>query len=184
MKNLITALLLLLIIQQGNAQSKFFTKTGYAKFYSEAPLEDIQAINNKVQSIIDMSKSAVAINVPITAFQFENSLMQEHFNENYMESEKWPQAKFAGTFVSDEAIDLKQNGVYDVQVKGKMTIHGVTKDIDAIGTIEVNDAKLIAKTSFMVLLADYEIDIPKIVFKNIAEEVEVTVELKYLPLKG
>ena len=81
-------------------------------------------------------------------------------------------------------LDLKQNGVYDVQVKGKMTIHGVTKDIDAIGTIEVNDAKLIAKTSFMVLLADYEIDIPKIVFKNIAEEVEVTVELKYLPLKG
>jgi polyisoprenoid-binding protein YceI len=184
MKNLITAFFLLMLVGEANAQTKFFTKTGYAKFYSEAPLEDIEAINNKVQSIIDMEKSEVAINVPITAFQFENSLMQEHFNENYLESEKWPMAAFSGYFVSDGVIDINKNGVYEVRVKGKMTIHGVTKPMDTVGSIEVDNNKVVAKTSFMVKVADYDIEIPTIVFKNIAEEVEVTVELKYLPFKS
>jgi len=184
MKNLITALFLFLLMSEANAQTKFFTKTGYAKFYSDAPLEDIEAINNKVQSIIDMEKSEVAINVPITAFQFENSLMQEHFNENYLESEKWPTAEFSGYFVSEAPIDLKKKGTHKVKVRGKMTIHGVTKPMDTIGSIEIDDNKIVAKTLFMVKVADYDIEIPTIVFKNIAEEVEVTVELKYLPFKS
>ncbi|SMG13611.1 YceI-like domain-containing protein [Marivirga sericea] len=184
MKNLLIPMLLLILSQQGHAQDKYFTKTGYAKFYSEAPLENIEAINNKVQSIIDMKRSEVVINLPITAFQFENSLMQEHFNENYMESEKFPLAKFQGYFVNGAPIDMTVDGSYEVQVKGKMTIHGVTKPLNIGGVIKVTDNNVLATTKFMIRVADYDIDIPTIVFRNIAEEVEVTIELQYMPLKS
>lgn len=184
MKNLIILILLVLITSQLKAQGKFITKSGYAKFYSEAPLENIEAINNKVQSIIDIHKSEVVINLPITAFQFENSLMQEHFNENYLESEKYPNAKFEGYFESLSPINLNKPGIYDVVVKGNMTIHGVTNRLSTAGSIKVEDKKIVASTVFMIKVADYDIKIPTMVFKNIAEEVEVTIELQCLPFKS
>jgi len=184
MKNTIITSLLIIFALGANAQNKFITKTGYAKFFSEAPLENIEAINNKLQSIIDMQKQDVVINVPITAFQFEKSLMQEHFNENYLESEKFPTAEFRGYYTSKAPIDLKKSGTYDVVVKGKMTIHGVIRDLNTRGKITVKGNAIDAETVFMIKLADYDIDIPTIVFKNIAEIVAVTVKLHYLPLKS
>lgn len=184
MKTIISIILLLTAFTEVQAQDKFFTKSGYAKFYSEAPLENIEAVNNKVQSIIDMQKQDVVISMPMTAFQFEKSLMQEHFNENYIESEKFPSAEFDGYFTGKDRIDLSKSGAYEVIVKGNMTIHGVTKSISTKGTIEVDGKTVTAKAVFMIKVADYDIDIPTIVFKNIAEEVEVTVALSYLPFKS
>ncbi len=184
MKNLLILILLFVMLSEAQAQEKYFTKAGFAKFYSDAPLEDIEAINNKVQSIIDMQKNDIVINVPITGFQFGNSLMQEHFNENYLESEKFPSAAFQGYFESQTAADMSKPGVYEVIVKGNMTIHGVTKRLSTVGVIKVGDNKIIASTVFNIKVADYEIKIPTMVFRNIAEEVEVTVELQYLPFKG
>jgi len=166
------------------AQDKFITQTGYTKFFSSAPLEDIEAHNNKVQSVIDFAKQEVVVSMDMQAFEFDKSLMQEHFNENYVESEKYPKAIFSGTFNHGSTIDLTQNGEYAVTVEGTMTIHGVTQPVATEGTITINGTKVNAQTKFIIKVADHDIDIPKIVFHNIAEEVEVTVDLKYNPLNS
>lgn len=166
------------------AQDKYMTQAGYTKFFSSAPLEDIEAHNDQVQSIIDFSKQEVVVSMDMQLFEFEKSLMREHFNENYIESEKYPKAIFKGTFQGDEPIDPTQDGEYSVTVSGNLTIHGITQPISAPGTIRVKDSKVSALTKFVVRVADHDIKIPKIVFHNIAEEVEVTVDLKYNPLNS
>ncbi len=166
------------------AQDKYITREGYTKFFSTAPLEDIEAHNHQVQSIIDISKQEVVVSMPMKAFQFEKSLMQEHFNENYVESDKYPKATFQGVFTSVQPISLDQDGEYEVEVKGNLTIHGVTRPLVTKGMIKVQDQQLSVQTIFKVRVADHKIDIPKIVFKNIAEVIEVTVDLKYQPLNS
>lgn len=184
MKRIIIIHLALLVSNSLFAQDKFITQNGYTKFFSSAPLEDIEAHNNKVQSVIDFSKQEVVVSMDMQAFEFEKSLMQEHFNENYVESEKFPKAIFKGKFSGDNAIDPTQDGEYPVTVEGTMTIHGVTQPITAEGTIVVSGSQVNAQTKFVVQVADHDIKIPKIVFHNIAEEVEVTVNLKYNPLNS
>lgn len=166
------------------AQSKFITETGHTKFFSSAPLEDIEAHNDQVQSVLDFTKQEVVVSMAMQDFEFDKSLMREHFNENYVESEKYPKAIFRGTFSNGSTIDPSQDGEYTVTVKGTMTIHGVTQPITTQGTIVVAGEKINAQTKFTVKVADHDIDIPKIVFHNIAEEVEVTVDLKYDPLNS
>jgi polyisoprenoid-binding protein YceI len=184
MKKIIVIYVALLISNSLEAQDKFITQTGYTKFFSSAPLEDIEAHNNKVQSVIDFAKQEVVVSMDMQAFEFDKSLMREHFNENYVESEKFPKAIFKGTFSNGSTIDPHQNGEYPVTVEGTMTIHGVTKPVKTKGTIVVNGSQISAQTKFMVRVADHDIKIPKIVFHNIAEEVEVTVDLKYDPLNS
>ncbi|GAA5020350.1 hypothetical protein GCM10011506_05050 [Marivirga lumbricoides] len=184
-KIILAAFLMLFVVVKITAQeSKYFTTDGVAEFFSEAPLENIEARNEKVQSIIDLSKGDVVISIPINGFVFEKSLMQEHFNENYMESEKFPKAEFQGIFTSATPIKASRNGTYEVEVKGNLTIHGVSKPLTTKGIIKVDKNTLIATTTFFVKVADHKIEIPRIAFKNIAEEVKVTVEMKYLPFKS
>ncbi len=166
------------------AQSKFITETGYTKFFSSAPLEDIEAHNDQVQSILDFTKQEVVVSMAMQDFEFDKSLMREHFNENYVESEKYPKAIFKGTFTGSDTIDPSQNGEHEVTVTGTITIHGVTQPVTASGTISVSGSQVQAKTKFIIRVADHDIKIPKIVFHNIAEEVEVTVDLKYNPLSS
>ena len=184
MKNIIVIYMALLISNSLVAQDKFITQTGYTKFFSSAPLEDIEAHNNKVQSVIDFAKQEVVVSMDMQAFEFDKSLMREHFNENYVESEKFPKAIFKGTFTNGNTIDPSQNGEYAVTVEGTLTVHGVTQPITSEGMIVVNGSKVSVQTKFTVRVADHDIKIPKIVFHNIAEEVEVTVDLKYNPLNS
>ncbi|MEM9675141.1 MAG: YceI family protein [Cyclobacteriaceae bacterium] len=184
MKNIIVIYVALLMSNSLLAQDKFITQTGYTKFFSSAPLEDIEAHNHKVQSVIDFTKQEVVVSMDMQAFEFDKSLMREHFNENYVESEKYPKAIFKGTFSNGSTIDPSKNGKYDVTVEGTMTIHGVTQPITTKGIIVVDGSNVNAQTKFMVRVADHDIKIPKIVFHNIAEEVEVTVDLKYDPLNS
>ncbi|RPD40039.1 YceI family protein [Chitinophaga barathri] len=149
------------------------------RFYSSAPMEDIEAKTTQGVSAINTATKAVYFKVPINTFQFKKKLMQEHFNENYLESDKYPHAEFKGKVLENP--DLTKDGVYPVTVEGNMLIHGVNKTYKEKGTLTVQNGKLSAKAVFNVRVADHKIKIPSLVIKNIAEVVEVTVEATYLP---
>lgn len=142
-------------------------------------MENIEANNNKVLSIVDLSKGQVAVDLLIKAFEFEKKLMQEHFNENYLESEKYPKSTFKGTFTVPEGLKARTDGVYELDVKGDLTIHGVTKPIETKSTLTLKDGKLSGRLLFNINVKEFEIKIPTVVVKNIAETVEVTANFDY-----
>lgn len=157
---------------------KYITKTGQVSFYSKAPLEDIKADNRQGSFILDASTGEVAVVVLIKSFEFKNSLMQEHFNDNYLESEKFPKSTFTGKITNIQEVQFDKNGTYNVKVSGQLTIHGVTKDISEAGKLSVKGDTVIIESTFFVALADFGIKNDRV--KNIAERIEVTVnaELK------
>jgi polyisoprenoid-binding protein YceI len=174
----LASLFLCIVVLSAQAQ-KYTAEKAFISFYSHAVVEDITAENTKVSTIFNEATSEIVFSVPMKEFKFAKSLMQEHFNEKYVESEKYPKATFQGVVAG---YDPKATGVQNVKAQGKLTIHGVTKDIDVPGTIEVKGNKRSMKSKFMVKVADYNITIPTLVFQNIAEEVEVTIDFLYKPL--
>lgn len=175
-KNLFFLLLATLFCLNLSAQ-KFFTREGKISFYSDAPMEKIEAHNQQATSVIDIESGRMEFAVLIKAFQFEKALMQEHFNENYMESSKYPKATFKGDILNLQEVALDQDGVYPVKVKGDLTIHGVTKQVETDGEITVKDGVISAASTFEVAVADYEIEIPKVVRDNIAKTVRIKVDI-------
>ncbi|MCU4163767.1 YceI family protein [Carboxylicivirga caseinilyticus] len=163
------------------SQHKYRADKGFVSFFSSAPLEDIYAENKTVISLVDLVKREIAFVVTIADFQFEKSLMQEHFNEKYMESHKYPKATFEGTISSPD--ELKEPGTYTVTVTGELTIHGVTKTVEVEGTIMVGESEVVASSEFKVKLEDYKVKVPRLVVRNIAEEVQVKVRLTYYPVQ-
>jgi polyisoprenoid-binding protein YceI len=147
-------------------------------FFSDAAIEDIKADNKKASSIFNSATGEVVFSIPINEFQFEKSLMQEHFNEKYMESDKYPKSTFQGKIAG---FDAKAKGAQQVKATGKLTIHGVTQEVEIPGTIEATDKSVAMKAKFMVKLADHKIAIPQLLWQNIAEQVEVTVDFLYKP---
>lgn len=166
------------------AQDKFFTKNGQIEFYSKAPLESIEAKNKSVTCVLDTKTGNLQFSVLMKGFEFEKALMQEHFNENYVESHKFPKAEFKGQVVNNTEIDYAKDGSYPVKVKGKMTLHGQTRDVETTGTIVVKDGKLDTGASFHIELADYNVVIPSVVKDNISKTVKITVDCKLEPLKS
>jgi polyisoprenoid-binding protein YceI len=171
MKKIAIAIYLLLFAFIANGQSLFSTKSGRVSFHSDAPLEDIEAVNNKVAAILNADNEELAVQMKIIDFEFSNKLMQEHFNENYLESEKYPTATFKGKFI--EKLDLQKAGTYPATAKGTLTVHGVSKEVTIQGTIKSTGQELEAEFDFPIKLENHEIEIPSIVFQKIAEEVEV-----------
>lgn len=161
------------------AQDRYLTRTGHIKFYSHAPLEDIEAHNNKVLSIVDLAKGQVAVDLIIKAFEFDKKLMQEHFNENYMESDKHPKSTFKGDFKVPEGLKSMTDGTYEVDVTGELSVHGITKPLNTKATLIVADGKLSGELAFKVNVEAHDIKIPKVVIRNIADEVEVTASFNY-----
>lgn len=149
-------------------------------FFSEAPLENIEARNKDSKGVIDFSARTFNIRVPIKSFVFEKTLMREHFNENYMESDKYPNASFRGTF--DGKYDLRKNGSYPVTATGELDIHGVKQKRAIPATIEVKGKSIKLVSKFKVKLEQHKIEIPTLVFNKIAEELEVTLESDLLKL--
>ena len=146
-------------------------------FFSDAVLEDITASTTKTNGIIDLKKSEFAFSLPIKEFEFEKSLMKEHFNEKYMESEKFPKATFLGTIRNFNPDAVAQ----DVVAVGKLTVHGVTKEVEIPATMKKSDASYQVNAKFTVRLEDHNIKIPQLLFQNIAESVEVTVDFNFAP---
>jgi len=156
---------------------KYKSQSGSITFFSSATIEDITATTVKSGSVIDLSKRQIVFSVPINTFEFDKSLMKEHFNEKYMESEKFPKAVYSGTFSGfDPSIKGKQNA----SSNGSLTIHGVKKQVKLSGTLEMNDDTMWLESTFIVKLEDYEVKIPKVLWQNIAEQVEVTVKFQYV----
>ena len=152
----------LLLVTTAHAQDRFFTKTGKVEFISKAPLEDIEAKNKTVTAVLDTKSGALQFNVQMKSFEFEKALMQEHFNENYMESHKFPKAEFKGVLANNAAVNYSKDGTYPVTVKGKLTIRNTTKDVEVPGTLTINGDKIEAASTFNILLSDYKISIPSI----------------------
>jgi hypothetical protein len=176
MKRWIIILICALVTINTQAQGKFITKTGKIHFFSTAALEDINATNKSVIGLLDTQTGDLQFAALIKGFEFKKALMQEHFNKNYMESDKYPKADFKGLITNNSAVNYTTNGTYNVTVKGKLTMHGVTKDVDIPGTITVKDGKLTTSSTFNVAVADYNITIPKLYKDNIAKSIKVTVE--------
>lgn len=177
-------LFLLFLLPSALFAQKFFTRSGSVSFYSTTPVEDIEAYNTSANSVFDTESGAIQFAVLMKSFMFEKALMQEHFNENYVESDEYPKAIFKGTISTLEAIDFNTTGIYNVEVSGTMELHGVEQPMTASGTIEVTkEGKIKAKSDFMLRPEDYEIEIPSVVRDKIAREVKVTVDLAYQPLK-
>lgn len=178
MKTSIILILALAITPLLSAQ-KLISKNGHINIHSSTPMEDIDANNNLVASILDPATGTLQFSLLIKSFEFKRALMQEHFNENYMESDKFPKSSFTGKITNFDKVNLKADGVYPVEVKGDMLIHGVTKPIVANGTIEVNKGIVSAKSKFTVIPQDYNIIIPDLVKEKIAKEITITVEVTY-----
>lgn len=152
----------------------FRVQQGSVAFSSEAPLELIQASSDQLTGILDISKGQFAFKVPIASFSgFNNPLQREHFNENYMETETYPNATFTGKIIENISYDKK--GVFRIRAKGKFTTHGVTQERIIPAEISVSPDKVIIRSEFRVLLSDYHIKIPRIVTNNLSKEIKVTV---------
>lgn len=179
MNRIFFCLLILMVISIDVNAQKYFTRDGEVSFFSEAPLEKIEAHNSKATSVIDISTGRMEFAILIKAFQFEKALMQEHFNENYMESDKYPKATFKGNIANFESLDLTKDGEYEVAVKGDLTIHGETKSIETPGIFVIKGGQISAISTFDVTVADYKIEIPSIVRDNIAKTVTINIAVDY-----
>lgn len=162
---------------------KYMTRTGKVSFFSSTKVENIEAFNNEASAVVDSKTGSMVFIVPIKSFKFEKALMQEHFNENYMESGKFPKSEFKGKIDNLSAVDFKKDGIYKVNVSGNMTMHGVTKPVKTNGTIKVAGSSITLNAKFDVSPADHGIKIPATVADKIARSVEVTVAsvLKQIP---
>lgn len=183
-KNLMTALALVLATTVSFAQDRFYTKTGKISFYSKAPLEDIEGKNKTVTAVLDSKSGAMQFAVQMKGFEFEKQLMQQHFNENYVESDKYPKAEFKGAITNNSDINYTKDGTYAAKVKGKLTIHGVTKDVETTGTLKITGGKIDASSTFNVLISDYNIKIPSIVKDKVSNSIKIVVDCDLEPLKS
>jgi type 1 fimbria pilin len=179
MKKILVSVMFLTIISMGAAAQKYYTKNGSVAFYSKASMENIDATNNQALSVLNMPAGDLQFSVLIKSFHFQKALMEEHFNENYLESDKYPKATFKGKITDPSKVDLTKDGTYSVTASGDLTIHGVTKNISTPATISVKAGKVSAKAEFNVALADYKVSIPSVVKNNISETVKVTVICNY-----
>ena len=184
MRKLIILIVLLFTVWGIHGQTRYYTKNGKIFFTATSSLEKIEATNEKATSVIDVSTGGIEFAVLIKAFNFEKALMQEHFNENYAESDKYPKAIFKGNITNIKSIDLNKNGNYPVTAKGLFTLHGETKEILVDGVLTVKDGNITdGKSQFKILLKDYKIEIPSLVKDKISKDVQINVDLNYLLYK-
>lgn len=177
MRTIILCLFILVNTINLSAQDLYKATDGEISFFSEAPVENISAVNKDVKALINAKNAEVAFIVTNVGFKFEKPLMEEHFNENYMESHKYKVSVFKGKII--DKIDFTKDGTYEVTAKGTLDIHGVTVEREIKGTLTISNGKINLTTDFVVALKDHKIKIPSVVVKNIAEVVKVTVNINF-----
>src|SRR5690349_3081233 len=183
MKKIIAVAISLCIISFSHAQQRYFTKNGKVTFYSKTPMENIEARNSNAVSVLDKITGQLEFSALARGFEFEKALMQEHFNENYIESDKFPKAVFKGKMDDVSKVNFSKDGKYDVSVAGTLTIHGVTKQITAPGTITIEGSNILAAANFSLIPEDFNISIPAIVREKIESNLRVEVMAKYQPIQ-
>jgi hypothetical protein len=174
-KKCIAIFTLITAIHLTGFSQQYSTRTGFIGFYSKTPLEDIRAENNQVYAIIDAGKKNLAFALLLKGFVFAKELMQEHFNENYVESDKYPKASFSGAYTGD--IQLDKDGVYKVIVKGNLTLHNVSKPVETPATLEVRNGRLLGQAEFKLKPEDFKIGIPSVVRDKIDKEMAVKIRI-------
>jgi hypothetical protein len=179
----IFAIAAFVIAAQSTYAQKYFTKDGTIRFFSDAKMEKIEGTNNKATCVLDASTGAIEWSVLNLGFVFESAFMQEHFNETYMESPKFPKAIFKGQVENMASVNLKKDGTYKVKVKGDLTMHGVTKNITVDATFVVAGGKINADSKFFVKPSDYGIVIPGDKADSISNNIEITVKAGLTELK-
>lgn len=184
LQKLIVATLFSFTLISASAQDKWFTKTGSVDFYSDASLETIEAKNKTATAVLDSKTGGLQFSVQMKGFEFEKSLMQDHFNKNYVHSDQYPKADFVGTLTNNGSVNYKKDGSYPVTTKGKLTLHGQTKDVEATGTLKVEGGKVLATSVFNINLSDYKIEIPARSKDKIANTIRITVDAKLEAYKG
>ena len=157
----------------------YLTHTGHIWFYSHTAMEDIEAHNYQVGANLNSATGDMAFSMLMKGFEFKRALMQEHFNENYVESDKYPKSTFKGKISNISSVNFDKNGTYKVTVTGDLMIHGVTKSTTAPGTITVTADSVYAKSNFDVTLKDYNITIPSVVKDKIQPVMQVHVDVAY-----
>lgn len=146
---------------------------GNVSFLSDAPLEDITATSKELKGALDTEGRTFLFSVEVNTFQgFNSGLQEEHFNENYLETSRYPKVTFQGKIVED--IDLTREGIYEVRAKGMLEIHGIRQERIIKGTITVHNERLTVDASFAVLLEDHDIKIPRVVYQKISPEIVIT----------
>ncbi|HEY3373268.1 MAG TPA: YceI family protein [Prolixibacteraceae bacterium] len=161
-------------------QGKFISKNAYISFYSLTPMEDILGESNEAVSILNGETGDIGFQALMTTFHFRRALMEEHFNENYMESTKYPKSKFNGK-IEGYTKDMLKGPVTDIKITGQLNVHGVEKTITVPGTLGLEDGKLVGTSKFKVKPEDYGITIPSVVRDKIGKEMDITVKVTYLP---
>ena len=164
------------------AQSKYIDRRGNATFLSSAPMEDIRAENNQAVSIIDTETGEIVASMLMRSFNFRKALMEEHFNENYVESDKYPKATFKGKIVNLAEVDFAKEGNYTLDITGEISLHGATQPLTLKAEAVVRGGTVSAKAVFPLRVKDFKIEVPRLVINNIAEVVEVTVSFNYQPM--
>lgn len=180
----ILALLFIILGPSIIKAQRYFTKAGTIYFNASGNSEIVEATNKSVTSVMDTQTGALQFSVMMKAFQFDKALMEEHFNENYVESSRFPKCEFKGEIQNNQQIQYNKEGSFQSIVKGKLTIHGITKDVEASGTISVKDGKIHALSEFKILLSDFNIEIPGLVKDKISNEVKIRVDCSMEILKG
>lgn len=180
-----TVLFMLALVAGPTLAQKYFTRSGNISFFSSTPVEDIEAHSKSASSVLDSQSGALEFSVPMKSFHFEKALMEEHFNENYVESNKPgnQNATFKGTITNISEVNFKKDGEYAISITGKLTMHGKTQDVKSTGKIKVAGSDVKAKSEFKVVPQDYDIEIPDLVREKIAKDILIKVRCTYQPLK-
>jgi hypothetical protein len=179
----IATLICWLISAGPGPQQKIYTATtSTITFFAGTPVEDIDAVNKKAVSFLNIESGEVVVSIPNREFHFKRALMEDHFNENYMESEKYPKSEFKGSIDNPTGIQWNA-GEYDITVTGTLSIHGVSKRRTLPAHIRIGGEKIDTEMKFNIPLADHHIDRPQILWEKLAETVEVHATITYEPYK-
>jgi YceI-like domain len=186
MKNMFLMITVAVLVSSSTFGQKYFTKTGkiYFDATSSSSPEKIEGVNRTATCVVDTKTGNMQFALLMKGFEFERALMEEHFNENYAESHKFPKAEFKGIIANNETVNYSKDGTYAVKVKGKLTLHGETKDVETDGKLVIQNGKITATADFSVLLADFKVTIPGLVADKVAKTAKISVTCSLEPLKG
>lgn len=178
MKKILLTITCLTLSVSGMYAQKYMTRTAKISFNATAKNspEKIEAVNNEVANVLDARTGDIVFQVPVKSFKFERALMQEHFNENYMESDKFPKSDFKGKITNLNEVNFSKDGKYNTTVAGKLTIHGVTNDVSVPGSVTVKGTAVSLSAKFPVKLADYKVNVPSVVVDKVGKEALIALE--------
>ncbi len=161
----------------------YSTKTGKVSFFSKTDVENIDATNSTVSSVLNTENGEMAFQMNVKSFEFEKALMQEHFNEKYVESDKYPKSSFKGKITDMSKVDFTKDGEYKTMVSGELLMHGVTNKVTVPASFTVKGSTIRGKSEFKLRPADYKIIYPNMVKNKISEELLLSCDIEYLPKK-